>query len=206
MEIYDLLMLIVLVAATLLGAWKGMVWQLASLSSIFVSYFVAVQFRAPVAAKISADPPWNVFLAMLILYLGTALVIWIIFRQVANTIDRLKLREFDRQVGAVFGAAKGVVLCVVITLFAVTLLGDQQRRAIVESRSGYYIACLLDRAQAVMPREVHQVLDPYLRELDQRLNAGRPDPYAPGPELPEWEAYGPSRRAATDTDQRVGRY
>ena len=67
MQTYDLIMLIVLGGATILGAWKGMAWQVASLASIGVSYFVAVQFYQPVAAHIGAAPPWNQALAMLLL-------------------------------------------------------------------------------------------------------------------------------------------
>ena len=39
MQIYDLIMITVLIAAMVFGAWKGFVWQLASLSSLVVSYF-----------------------------------------------------------------------------------------------------------------------------------------------------------------------
>jgi membrane protein required for colicin V production len=73
-------------------------------------------------------------------------------------------------VGAIFGVAKGVVLCVIITLFAVTLLDDSQRQVILDSRSGHYMARLIDRAHAVMPTEVHEVLGPYLHRLSPTLD------------------------------------
>ena len=136
MELYDLLMIGVLVAATLFGAWKGLVWQLASLAAIIVSYFVVLRFREPVSQFVHASPPWNVFVAMLVLYVGTSLAIWIVFRMVSQFIDRMKLKEFDRQIGALFGFAKGLLLCVLVTLFAVTLLGETQRQAIVRWRVG----------------------------------------------------------------------
>ena len=82
----------------------------------------------------------------------------------------MKLKEFDRQVGALFGFAKGVLLCVLITLFAVTLLSEPQRQAICNSKSGYYIAILLDKADAVIPGEVHEVLDPYIDRLDREID------------------------------------
>jgi len=169
MESYDLLMIVVLAGATLLGAWKGLAWQLASISSILLSYFVAFQFRGQVAQFISAKPPWNMFLAMLILYVASALVIWIAFQFVRDSINRLKLKEFDHHIGAVFGLAKGVVLCVVITLFAVTLLDEEPRGRIIKSRSGYYIAKLLDRSHGFMPKELHDVLHPHLHKLDESL-------------------------------------
>lgn len=169
MQPYDILMLIVLALAVAWGAWKGLAWQIASLASIALSYFVALRFRGQLAAMITAAPPWNVFLSMLILFLGTGLIVWVGFNFVSELIERVKLKEFDRQLGALFGAAKGVLLCVLITLFSVALLSDSQRQAICNSRSGYYIAVLLDRADLVIPHELHGVLEPYLDQLDRSV-------------------------------------
>src|SRR5690554_1208882 len=171
MQLYDVIMVTVIVGAAILGFRKGLAWQVASLASIFVSYLVAVQFRDVVASRLSAAEPWNKFLAMLLLYLGTSLVIWIAFQLVSGLIDRAKLKEFDRQLGALFGAAKGVLLCVIITLFAVSLLGEPQRQQIIYSHSGYYIAQLLNRSESVIPPELHELLDEYLHRLDQRLES-----------------------------------
>jgi membrane protein required for colicin V production len=169
MQPYDILMLIVLAAAVAWGAWKGLAWQIASLASIALSYFVALRFRGQLAGVISAAPPWNIFLSMLILFLGTGLIVWIGFNFVSELIERVKLKEFDHQLGALFGAGKGVLLCVLITLFSVALLSDAQRQAICNSRSGYYIALLLDRAGGVIPAELHQVLGPYLNNFDRAI-------------------------------------
>src|SRR6056297_1248809 len=169
MEIYDWIMLAILVAAVIFGAVKGFAWQLASISAIVVSYIVAYKYREPFSQSIQAEPPWNRFLAMLILYIGTSLVIWVAFRMVHRTIDRLKLREFDRQVGALFGFGKGVLYCLLITLFAVTLAGDKVAEAIVRSKSGRYIAQVLDRSQAVIPPEIHQVVGPYLEKFERKV-------------------------------------
>src|SRR3972149_1242062 len=120
-QTYDIVMLVVLVAAAVLGAWKGMVWQIASLASLVFSAWVAIHFSASLAPYFSAKEQWNRFLAMLVLYIVTSLAIWLLFRMVSGIIDRVKLREFDRQMGALFGLAKGALLCLVITFFAVTL-------------------------------------------------------------------------------------
>ncbi len=184
MEPYDILMLSILVAATVFGAIKGFAWQLAAIASMVVSYWVAYTFREPFSESIRAEPPWNQFLAMLILFVGTSLVIWIAFRMVSQTIDRLKLREFDRQVGAAFGLAKGALYCILITLFAVTLMGDKTREAIVDSRSGRYISRALDRSESVIPPEIHGVVQPYLEKFDQRMRDGSPEEATGGSE--EW--------------------
>jgi uncharacterized membrane protein required for colicin V production len=165
MEGYDVIMLAVLVGTTLFGAYKGFAWQVASISAIFASYFVAVRFREPVSEMIRATPPWNTFLAMLLIYIASSFAIWMAFRLVSEVIDRVRLKEFDRQMGALFGFAKGALLCVIITLFAVTLSGDQRRQTIVHSRSGYYIAAFLNQAKGVIPEEAQEVLSPYVETL-----------------------------------------
>ncbi len=173
METYDILMLIVLVAAAIFGAVKGFAWQLASIASIVVSYFVAYRFREPLSHSIVAEPPWNRFLAMLILFVGTSLVVWVAFNMVRRTIDRMKLKEFDRQIGALFGLLKGGLYCTLITLFAVTLMGDGIRQAIVASKSGRFIARHLDRSESVIPPEIHQFLHPYLERFDAEFEGSQ---------------------------------
>jgi membrane protein required for colicin V production len=173
MQAYDIIMLIVLLVAIIMGYRRGLAWQVASISAIFVSYFVAIRFRDVIASRIDAAEPWNTFLAMLILYIASSLVIWIAFQLVKGAIDRAKMKEFDQQMGAMLGAVKGIVLCIVITFFAVTLLGETQKDQIIHSRSGYFIARLLDKAHGVMPAELDQVLGPYLKRLDEQLEPGR---------------------------------
>jgi membrane protein required for colicin V production len=167
---YDLIMVLVLVGTTIFGFWKGMAWQLASLASLIVSYFGALRFSEQLAPVIKLDPPLNRFAAMLLIYVCSSFIIWMLFRLVAGAIDKVRLESFDRQLGAMFGFAKGVLLCVVITFFAVTFLPQDQGQAIVESQSGRYIVALLDKSHSVFPPEIHQIVDPYLDKVEQRLN------------------------------------
>jgi membrane protein required for colicin V production len=173
MQPYDIAMLIVLVGATLFGFLKGMAWQIASLASLIASYFVALRLSPVLASHIGLQPPLNKFVAMGAIYLGTSMAIWLAFRVVAGLIDRVRLNEFDRQIGGLFGAAKGALLCIVITLFAVAV-SDQTRTLVLQSKSGYYIAHIIDRAEAVMPPEVHQVLGPYLDQFEEQMKSGAP--------------------------------
>ncbi len=170
MEIYDILMIVILIAAMVFGAIKGFAWQLASIASIVVSYFVAVKFSEPFSRSIALDPPWNRFLAMLILFVVTSLLIWVAFRMISHSIDRMKLSEFDHHIGAVFGLIKGGLYCILLTLFAVTLGGNWARETVVRSKGGHYIADLLDRSESVIPPEIHQIVDPYLRRFDEQFH------------------------------------
>jgi membrane protein required for colicin V production len=177
MQPYDVFMIVVLIGATLFGAMKGMAWQMASLGSIVLSYFVALSFSEKLAPVFSAQAPWNRFLAMLVLYVLSSFSVWMVFRIVAGAIDRVKLKEFDRQLGAIFGAFKGVLLCIAITFFAVTL-SVTARGSVLKSKSGVYIAQILNKADSVMPEEIHKVLDPYIDRLERGLDPNQPNPGA----------------------------
>jgi membrane protein required for colicin V production len=167
---YDLIMAIMLIGTTIFGYWKGMAWQLASLASLIVSYFGALRFSEQLAPVIQLDPPLNRFVAMLLIYIGSSFIIWMLFRMISGVIDKVRLESFDRQLGAMFGFAKGVLLCVVVTFFAVTFLPQDQGEAIVASQSGRYIVALLDKSHSVFPPEIHQVVDPYLDKIERKLN------------------------------------
>ena len=188
MQTYDIMMLLVLAAATLFGFWKGMAWQIASLASLVVSYFVALKYSEQLAPMFGDSAPFNRFVAMLAIYVATSFVIWMLFRVVSGVIDRVKLESFDRQLGALFGLAKGALLCVAITFFAVTLLPQAQKDSIVASRSGHYIVQILDKTESVVPPEIHEVIGPYIHRIEERLD---PNYQAPlGQETPgsQWGA------------------
>ena len=173
MQPYDIFMVTVLALAVVWGAWKGLAWQIASIASIFASYFVAISFRAPLARSIGLEPPLNMVAAMLILYLVSSLIIWVAFNMIRDFIEKLRLKEFDRQIGAVFGLAKGIVICVLITLFTVGLSNAATRDAVFRSQSGKYIAILLDKAAPLLPDEVRRLFYDSMQRLEDGVGHDR---------------------------------
>ncbi len=182
-QTYDVVMLLILFGAAAFGAWKGMAWQLASLASVVVSAAVAIHLSPWLAPRLSASEPWNRVLAMLILYVVTAVAIWLAFRAVSGVIERVRLREFDRQAGAAFGLAKGALLCLVVTFFAVTL-SETTRRAVLGSRSGKVIARATCHANHILPDELRRVVGKYVDELDQQLHDGSHETHGPSQPTP----------------------
>jgi membrane protein required for colicin V production len=158
-------------------------WQIASLASFVLSYFVALRFGDQLAPHLGEQAPWNKFCAMLILYIATSFVVWLCFRVVAGAIDRVRLKEFDRQLGAMFGLAKGGLLCMAITLFTVSLLPGY-RDPILSSKSGQYIARMIEKAQPVMPPEIHKLLDPYINSFEEQNRLRQNQPGQPAPAAP----------------------
>jgi membrane protein required for colicin V production len=174
-QTYDAIMLVVLIGATLFGVWKGVVWQIAALASVFASAAVAVHCSAPVAPYISSHEPWNRFLAIALVYVVVGGATWLLFRFISGIIDRLRLKEFDRQLGAIFGLAKGVLYCVILTFFAVTL-SETARQMVLQSRSGDLIARGIRNANPILPEDIRHWLGKYIDELDEKLHAPPKEP------------------------------
>ncbi|MFM9059763.1 MAG: CvpA family protein [Planctomycetaceae bacterium] len=178
-EGYDLVMLGVLAVTALLGYFRGIVWQLAWIAGIAASGFVAFRFASAVAPFMGQQAPWNRLLAMLVLYAGTSLVIWLLFRVVSGAINAVHLSAFDHQLGLLLGLAKGALLCIVITFFAVTLT-PAYRGQIVASCSGRIVAEIIMRADELLPRDIAESVDPYVKQFEARLRTGNDAVAAPG--------------------------
>ena len=171
LEGYDLVMLGILAGAALLGYFKGMVWQLAWIAGIAASSVVSFRFASQLAPYCGQQAPWNRFAAMLALYVGTSLVVWLLFRAVSGAIKSVHLSAFDQQLGLLFGLAKGALLCIIVTFFAVTLAPDY-RHQIVGSRSGRLVADLIVRADTYLPKDIHDTVDPFVRQFEQHFQDG----------------------------------
>jgi membrane protein required for colicin V production len=162
MSVYDIAMIIVFLGAIWFGYWKGLAWQVASVAAIVLSYFVAITFPDAISSYISAEPPFNRFAAMLILFVGTSLVVWTLFASISKSLKKMELKGFDRQAGALVGAVKGAILCMVITMFSVALLGDRARDAIHDSKTGYYVVHGIDRLPGILPDQLAQYIHSYV--------------------------------------------
>ena len=76
-----------------------------------------------------------------------------------------------------------MLICTVITLFTMGLGTEQQRQAVVTSRSGYYIAKLLEKVEPLMPAEYRQQLAQTIDQLEQRHGVAQGS-YQQGIQLP----------------------
>jgi len=106
-EGYDLVMLGILAAAAVLGYFKGIVWQIAWIAGIAASSFLALRFGGQLAPFVGQQAPWNRLIAMLAIYVGTSLAVWLVFRVISGAINAIHLSAFDHQLGLLLGLAKG---------------------------------------------------------------------------------------------------
>lgn len=172
MQNYDIIMLAVLTISIIIGAVKGMSWQIAMVASIVISFFVAREFHPALAEALSGvNDPWNKFIAMASLYLLTSLGIWMLFAFCAKQIDKHEMKTFDRQTGALLGIVNGVLLCTILTMCAIAFGGENMHNRIAQSKSGPYISRVLDIVEPIIPEDLQDSLNDYLQQLHTLIEA-----------------------------------
>lgn len=165
---YDILVLAILIYFTVRGAAKGMVWQLAGIAGIVICFLFADGISAAAGPYVSLEPPLNNWVILFGAYVVFTLISYVIAGQITEYLAKVKLKEFDKHLGAVFGFVKGVILCLIITFLAVTMSEDA-REALKNSRSGVAAARIVKTVHPyieILPQNLVDALEKYIHLLD----------------------------------------
>jgi len=115
----DWIFLSILLLSLLIGAWRGLVYEVLSLATWFAAFLLA-QWFAPAAAQYlpmaGSSETIRYAAGFVLVFIGTvfagSILTWLISRlfQVAG------LRPADRVLGAVFGLMRGVIVLLVVAV------------------------------------------------------------------------------------------
>lgn len=173
-QFFDIIALVLVGWLTVRGAMRGAMNQITSVAAVVISWIVAAKFSPTLAPMISDEPPWNKVLAMLLLFIGTSFVIWLLHGWISRLLQSIKLKGFDRQMGALLGLTKGLLLCLVLTFFGVTLT-ERTRSFVLGSQSGKYFALAIGKISAVIPEDVSIILKKNLEGFNDSLHENGKD-------------------------------
>jgi uncharacterized membrane protein required for colicin V production len=165
--VYDGVMALIVFFTTVHGYWKGATWQIAPIMSLVLGYLVAMPMSVT-TAQYFGPPPQNRLFALVTIYLATSLVVYLMVRSFREGIEKAKLTEFDRHLGALLGALKGILLTLSITVILL-IYSTMAREIILKSESSTIAARIINAVYPILPRAMHQILQPYLRKLDGDL-------------------------------------
>lgn len=164
LSMYDGVMLAIVLYSIFHGAMKGMAWQLAPIASLILGYLFAVPLSA-VTAQWFGEPPLNRAFAMVTMYMLVSLGVYLIARSLRESLEKTKLLEFDRHLGALLGGVKGVLFTVVVTI-ALLSVSPSAAHLIVHSESRTVAENVIHYVEPLLPDDMRQVIDPYLKPIE----------------------------------------
>lgn len=119
MPAIDWVLLGVLIFSMLLGAWRGLVYEVLSLLA-WVAAFFAAQFFAPQVAAMmpiqSASESVRYAAAFVLVFIAAVFAAGLVAFVIKKLVEAVGLRPVDRTMGAVFGLLRGVVLLLAATV------------------------------------------------------------------------------------------
>lgn len=163
MTLYDAAMVVLVLGGMAWGAWRGIVWQIASIASLVLGYAVAHTTSDDLAVHFPGDPIVARGLAMLVIYAAVSAGIFFAAWLIRATLRKLKFEAYDRHLGMVLGGLEGALVGIVATLFVVSL-APQSRGPIFASPSGKIVGRVMKTLGPVLPSEAREVLTPFWGE------------------------------------------
>ena len=164
---YDGVMALIVFFTVVHGFWKGATMQIAPIMSLVLGYMIAMPMSVT-TAHYFGDPPQNRLFALVTIYIGVALVVYLMVRSFRAGIEKAKLTEFDRHIGALLGFVKGILLTLSLTVILL-IYSATARDLILKSESRTIAAKIINAVYPILPQALHQLLRPYLIQLKGEL-------------------------------------
>ena len=153
---YDLVVIVFFALLILRGIWLGFLRQVTSLVALYLGYIIAAQYHDkifPFLKGLSNNPKVVFFAACTILFLASYVVMMLIGKGLAYVMKLTVAGWFDKLLGGVLGAAKALILTLVIpgenkmlascricnalnktTVYALDLIKDQEVKKILNQK------------------------------------------------------------------------
>lgn len=160
MPVLDWVFAAVLLASVLVGAWRGLVFEVLSLLS-WIAAFVLAQWLALDVARYlpmgGATEMVRYGAGFLLVFIATAMFGGLLASLLKKLMASVGLRPVDRVLGSAFGAVRGVLLLLLATLLA-AMTPFKSSAAWQESQGVALSLAVLHGIQPSLPRELVKYL------------------------------------------------
>ena len=149
----DWILLVILLASLLMGAWRGLVYEVMSVIGWLASFVLAQWFAADVAQRLpmhSAGESLRYAAGFVIVFVASVFAAGLISAMLRKLISVIGLRPVDRVLGAGFGLFRGVILLLALTV-VLHLMSMTQSEWWLDSQGGPVLTALLKGLKPVLP-------------------------------------------------------
>ncbi len=151
----------VLIFSLLLGAWRGLVYEVLSVLGWAAAFYVA-QWYAPLAATRlplqSASEPVRFAVAFVLVFIVAVFVAGLLAFLLKRLVEAIGLRPVDRTLGAAFGVLRGVILLLAATV-VMDMTALKSSSWWQESRGASALTATLQSLKPVLPVQFARYLN-----------------------------------------------
>ncbi|MDP3247819.1 MAG: CvpA family protein [Polaromonas sp.] len=155
MAALDWVFVAVLLASMLIGAWRGLVFEVLSLVGWVVAFFVAQWFAADMAELLpmgESAGSLRYAAGFVVVFVASVFVCGFFAWLGKKLVDAIGLRPADRTLGAAFGVLRGMVLLLAVAV-VVGLTPLKEARWWQESQAAPVLSEMLKGLKPALPEE-----------------------------------------------------
>lgn len=156
----DAVLLVVLLLSTVLGLWRGLVYEVISVAGWVAAFVLAQVYAAPVAQTLPLEgfsPPLRLAAGFVLVFMGTAFAAGLVAWVLKKLVDSVGLRPVDRVLGAGFGVARATVLLLALAV-VVNMTPLKQHPVWTGSRGAGVLSVTLHEIKPVLPEPLARYL------------------------------------------------
>ncbi|MHB1200331.1 MAG: CvpA family protein [Polaromonas sp.] len=161
MAALDWILLAGLLFSMVLGAWRGLVYELLSVLGWVVSFFVA-QWAAPQVATLlpmqSASELVRYAAAFVLIFIVVVFAAGLLAFLLKKLVQAIGLRPVDRTFGAAFGLVRGLILLLAATL-VIDMTALKASDWWLESEGAAVLTVTLKGLKPMLPEQFAKVLN-----------------------------------------------
>lgn len=143
-----------------IGAWRGLVYEVLSVFVWLAAFILAQWFAPDVAAKLplaGTNESFRYAAGFVLVFVGTAFVAGLITQLIKKLVAAVGLRPVDRTLGAIFGLLRGAILllAIAVVMNMTALRGQVDWQA---SQGATMLTELLMKLKPLLPQEFGKYL------------------------------------------------
>lgn len=161
MTAVDWILLAVLVFSMVLGAWRGLVYEVLSVLGWAASFYLAQWLAPDVAARLplqSASDPVRYAAAFVLVFVAAVFVAGLLAFLLKKLVEAVGLRPVDRTLGAAFGLVRGVILLLAAAV-VINMTALKTSDWWVQSTGASVLTAALKGLKPVLPEKFGRYLD-----------------------------------------------
>jgi membrane protein required for colicin V production len=151
----DWILIALLTASMLVGAWRGLVYEVLSVIGWIAAFLLAQWFAPDVAEKLpmqSSGDTLRYAAAFVLVFIASVFAAGLLSALMKRLISAVGLRPVDRILGAVFGVFRGLILLLALSV-VVHMTALQESDWWVESKGGPMLITLLKGLRPMLPEK-----------------------------------------------------